>query len=125
MGGELPGPEGWIWPSLRVVPMGWNWAMYLAQRVHQEQILVATGISPSRILVDSAPAPSLENGEPVIIPYADNLNVCGTNEASVQQIKDTIVSHFRGLGFRVHEELDSSCRAQPQLVFSLMDPREL
>lgn len=112
MGGDLPGQEGWIWPSLRVVPMGWNWAMYLAQRVHQEQILVATGISPSRILVDSAPAPSLENGEPVIIPYADNLNVCGTNEASVQQIKETIVSHLRGLGFRVHEELDSSCRAQ-------------
>lgn len=112
LGGELPGQEGWIWPSLRVVPMGWNWAMYLAQRVHQEQILVATGISPSRILVDSAPAPSLENGDPVIIPYADNLNVCGTNEASVQQTKEIIVSHLRGLGFRVHEELDSSCRAQ-------------
>ena len=112
MGGELPGQEGWIWPSLRVVPMGWNWAMYLAQRVHQEQILVATGISSSRILVDSAPAPSLENGEPVIIPYADNLNVCGTDEASVQQTKETIVKHLRGVGFRVHEELDSSCRAQ-------------
>ena len=112
MGGELPGQEGWIWPSLGVVPMGWNWATYLAQRVHQEQILVATGISSSRILVDSAPAPSLENGEPVIIPYADNLNVCGTDEASVQQTKGTIVKHLRGMGFRVHEELDSSCRAQ-------------
>ena len=27
-------------PAMKVVPMGWNWAMFIAQRVHQHQSML-------------------------------------------------------------------------------------
>ena len=66
-----------MWPCMRVVPMGWSWAMWIAQSIHTEQVMIATGIGVDQILVDNAPAPSLSKDSVVVIPYADNLNVCG------------------------------------------------
>ena len=104
--------EGWVWPILRVVPMGWNWAMYVAQRVHQHQAMIGAGLSWDRVLVDNKPAPELSDGEPVLLPYADNLNVAGTDPVKVQVAKDGAVARLRGLGFLVHEELDATDVAQ-------------
>ena len=70
--------EGWVWPRLRVVPMGWSWAMYWSQRIHQHICLEATGLGVDRLLVDGAAAPDLSCGEVALLPYADNLNVAGT-----------------------------------------------
>jgi hypothetical protein len=72
-----------IWPALRVFPMGWNWAFWFAQRVHQHIALEAPGLSSSRLIRDVHPAPSLDDGEPAILPYADNLNVAGTDPVRV------------------------------------------
>ena len=105
-------------PMLQVVPMGWNWAMWLAQRVHQHQSMVASGLSLDRILVDKMPAPDLADGTPVLIPYADNLNVAGISAEKVQQVKDRVVCHLRGLGFKVHEELDA-CTVANSLGFRI------
>ena len=104
--------EGWVWPRCRVVPMGWSWAMYIAQRVHQNICLEASGLTTSRLLVEGRPAPDISNGEAVLIPYADNLNVAGIDEGRVQSIKDTIVARLRGHGFRVHEETEAGALAQ-------------
>ena len=104
--------RGWVWPRCRVVPMGWSWAMYIAQRVHQHICLEASGLGTSRLLVEGRPAPSLETGEVVLIPYADNLNVAGTCQAAVQRTKDCIVHRLRQHGFRVHEETEASTLAQ-------------
>lgn len=103
--------EGVSFPCLRVVPMGWSWAMWLSQRVHQQQCLVASGLSVERLLTDRRPPPSLEGGVPVMLPYADNLNVCGIDKDAVQNLKDKIVGHLRSLGFLVHEELDACTTA--------------
>ena len=100
--------EGWVFPMLRVVPMGWNWAMYLAQRVHQHQAMIGAGLTFDRVLVDNKPAPDLSTGEPVILPYADNLNVAGIDRDKVQAAKDGAVARLRSLGFLVHEEIDAS-----------------
>lgn len=100
------------WPRLRVVPMGWSWAMFLSQRIHQHLCLEATGLDESRLLVEGNPPPCLEGGEVVLLPYADNLNVAGVNPARVQEIKDVIVQKLRKTGFRVHEELDATSAAQ-------------
>ena len=70
-------PSGWVWPMLQVVPMGWSWAMYFAQRVHQHLCLEATGLSMSQVLVEGRPAPDLTKEGVVLIPYADNLNLAG------------------------------------------------
>ena len=111
-GGDLPAVEGWIWPCMRVVPMGWSWAMWIAQRVHTEQILVATGLSADCVLVDNSPAPVLDRASVVLIPYADNLNVCGLDQNLVQKVKDQAVSHLQSLGFRTHEEMEASEKVQ-------------
>ena len=112
LGGGCASSGGWVWPCMRVVPMGWSWAMWIAQRVHTEQVMIATGIGADQILVDNAPAPSLSKDSVVVIPYADNLNVCGLDADVVQRVKDQAVSHLRNLGFRIHEEIDASERVQ-------------
>ena len=101
-----------VYPCMRVVPMGWSWAMWVAQRIHQHQACMALSIPPSQVLADGRPAPSLSTGEAVIIPYADNLNVCGVNQQAVQDTKDKVVKQLRSVGFRVHEEENASPVAQ-------------
>ena len=110
-GGDLVGDNGWVWPMLRVIPMGWSWAMWLAQKVHEEQVRIATGFGPERILTEGSSAPSLDGNIPVLIPYADNLNVCGLCRSEVQKAKEQVVSHLQALGFRTHEEIDAGTRA--------------
>ena len=101
-----------VFPFLTVVPMGWSWAMWIAQRIHQHQACLALDIPPSQVLADGRPPPSLVGGTPAIIPYAENLNVCGTDRTRVQQAKDAVVSRLRAVGFRVHEEEDANPVAQ-------------
>lgn len=48
----------------------------------------------------------------IIIPYADNLNVAGTDQSRVQAVKDCVVARLREVGFRVHEETDACTIAQ-------------
>ena len=77
-----------------------------------ESTCIALDIPPSQVLADGRPSPSLEDGKAVIIPYADNLTVCGTDKNTVQQTKDKVVRHLRSVGFRVHEEEDAFSVAQ-------------
>ena len=111
-GDGLVDSSGWVWPRCRVIPMGWSWAMYIAQRVHQNVCLEASSLDTSRLLVEGRPAPDLSEGEVVLIPYADNLNVAGTDQQRVQQVKEEIVARLRHHGFRVHEETEATTLAQ-------------
>ncbi|CAE7480442.1 ANK1 [Symbiodinium natans] len=110
--------EGLVFPAFRVVPMGWSWAMWWAQRVHQVQALIGAGLSDARLVRADRPAPDLSGGEPAVIAYADNLNVTGTDEERVQKAKDGAVARLRTLGFGVHEELDA-CASATSLGFSV------
>ena len=76
LSGELAGHE-WVFPQMKVVPMGWSWSMWVAQRIHQHIAASSIQCPPSQVLVDGRPAPDLSSRRPVLIPYADNLNVCG------------------------------------------------
>ena len=111
-GGQLHYEGGWAHPMLRVVPMGWSWAMWLTQRVHQYQAQLGTGVSTERVLVDGKEAPDLSSGEVLLLPYADNLNIAGTDERRVQQAKEAAVCRLREVGLLVHEELDACSSAQ-------------
>ena len=99
---ELAGLEGSvadIYPQMKVVPMGWSWAMFFAQRIHQLQVMIGAGISHEQVLVDGRPPPMLDDGKSIVIPYADNLNVIGINKQDVQNIKDKAVARLRQVGF--------------------------
>ena len=43
------------------------------------------------MIVDGKAAPDLSDGLPVLIPYADNLNVAGVNAELVQEVKDGLL----------------------------------
>ncbi len=49
-----------IFPVLCVVPMGWSWAMWFANRTHAHQALLGSGLGLDRLITDQAPAPCLE-----------------------------------------------------------------
>jgi len=91
---ELPENE-FLYGCMVVVPMGWSWAMWVAQRIHTHQALIGCGFSHSRVISDGKTPPDLCHGEPALLPYADNNNVLGTDQARVQKVKEDIVSHFR------------------------------
>eukprot|EP00435_Cladocopium_sp_Y103_P026023 s1915_g6.t1 len=105
------GPSLFLHPALKVVPMGWNWAMFIAQRVHQHQSMLAAGLAMERVLVDGRPSPDLAKGI-ALVPYADNLNIVGCSKEAVQQAKQSIVTHLESLGFRIHEEQEAECTAE-------------
>ncbi|CAE8638556.1 unnamed protein product, partial [Polarella glacialis] len=110
--------RGMAHPCFIVVPMGWNWAMWIAQRVHQFQAMQGSGLGFSRVLVDGAPPPDLASGEPMTIPYAGNLNVTGACKEKVQRAKDGAVKRLRDCGFLVHEEMDA-CDMVQSLGFTV------
>lgn len=109
--------QGWdhrvaCYPQLVVIPMGWSWAMYFAQRIHQHQVMLGTGMSFEEILVDGRPAPLLRSVKAIAVPYADNLNIVGVSREHVQDLKDKAVARLREVGFRVHEEEDAQPHAK-------------
>ena len=102
-----------MFPAMRVVPMGWNWAMYVAQRIHQHQAMIAAGFGMESIVVDGRPVHPLNDQHPtLLVPYADNLNIVGINKQEVQQVKNQVVKHMNSIGFRTHEEQDAEPHAE-------------
>ena len=97
-----------VWFHLKVVPMGWSWAFWLAQRVHQELVLRTSGLGVDRLLLDHHPAPRLENGQPAILVYCDNLNVYGTSPKEVNEVLDRVVSGLTRENLIVHEIEEAS-----------------
>lgn len=91
--------------------------MWLSQRVHQHQSQIGAGLTQDRVLVDGKPAPDLSRGEVLLLPYADNLNVCGIDADAVQAAKDKAVARLRSVGLIVHEEME----AHYLTVFGLFD----
>lgn len=116
--GSMVNSEGLTFPRLRAVPMGWSWAMWISQRVHQFIALQSSGLGTDDLLVEGRPCPDLSSGRCALIVYADNLNVLGTNARAVQATKDSIVKELRETGFRVHEETEA-CTMSQSLGFQI------
>ena len=99
---------GWVWPFLAVVPMGWNWAFWLGQRCNVFRCLQASSLGPERLLTDHGLAPSLEGGQPCLLPYCDNINVVCTVPARCDSMLDDIIASWESLGVEVHEVVRAS-----------------
>ena len=83
--------------------MGWSWAFYLIQRAHSLQVLIGSGLSPSRQITDDAPVPDLSSGEPAVLTYCDNLNVVGVDRVRVDDCLSRVRVHLESLGLPIHE----------------------
>ena len=96
-------------PFMKVLPMGFSWAMWFAQRLHVQLSIESSGVPRDRFFLDGRPAPDLRSGT-CLMPYADNANIVGHCPQDVRQVRDRIIAKFRSLHFEVHEI------TEPQLV---------
>eukprot|EP00971_Amphidinium_carterae_P344327 6484649-Amphidinium_carterae.1 len=98
-----------VWPCFTAVPMGWKWAMYIAQRIHTKICLEGSGLGDDCILEEGVIPGVLGDDTPYLLPYVDNLNVLGTSEAVVNSLLHRIVEKLRSNGFVVHEIEWATC----------------
>ena len=99
----LPKTE-FITVCLKVVPMDWSWAMWIAQKIHTIHALRGCGLDESRLLKHGCAPRSLGNGEPVVVVYVDNLGMGGIDADRVRKVFAGAKSHLTSIGFDVHEE---------------------
>lgn len=97
---------------LRVVPMGWNWAVYFGQRAHVHLALKFSGLDESRLISDQTPTPHLGDSTPVLLTYCDNLNVASICPQSADSCKDRIVAAMRVAVFIIYEETPTQVRCR-------------
>ena len=102
------GPSGgWVWTFLRVVPMGWSWAFWLGQRANAHVCCSASGLGVSRSLTDHGPVPTLDGGDPCLLPFCDNINVVGTDLSCNIQL-NRICSAWKEHGVLIHEVVEAT-----------------
>ena len=102
--------------GLACPPMGWSWAVFIAQCILQDDIF---GIKdpmtqkpmfpPSRVLVEGVPVPQMSWIEPCLhYGYIDNFAILvlmrNTAHDHVHHFSTTVEEHLERLGFTVHKE---------------------
>ena len=128
-GGPVP-PDTPLTPYLRVLPMGWSWALHLCQRVMES--IVESVVGPSRVLRDRddsltiGPAPAhvanlkpdfsetdcFNSCELACAVYVDNVAVISHSVALAERGSCLIVSALRQVGLTVHEITAASSSAE-------------
>ena len=98
--GVAVGKDTMVTPRMAVLPMGWAWALWWCQRLH-ERIAERSGLLASERLQDFSAPPE---GKFWHVQYVDNLHVMGTNPEEVQRRFRGAVSELRKAGLTVHEE---------------------
>eukprot|EP00959_Pyramimonas_sp_CCMP1952_P218752 4574479-Pyramimonas_sp.AAC.1 len=86
-GQDIAGREG-VHPCLVVLPMGWSWSFWLAQRAHLEMLRRAA-VPDDRIALGAWPLPPLTSG-PAELPCSDNINVLGVKADEVTELRDRV-----------------------------------
>ena len=89
----------WVTPRISVLPMGWSWALYWCQSIH-EKIVERSGLLPAERLQDFSPAPDKGFFH---IQYVDNLHVGGTCREEVVRRFRQAVAELEATGLTVHE----------------------
>lgn len=102
IGGTRVNPDQWISPRIAVLPMGWTWALYWCQKLH-ETIAERSGLSAEERLQDFSPPPT--NGF-YHVQYVDNLHVFGVDREEVRNRFWAAAKELRAVGLTVHEEED-------------------
>ena len=105
-------PEGGAWhPYFRVVPMGWSWAMYFAQRVHVQAHILA-GFPAAAIVVDGQPPPSFKEHAALAMPYCDNGNIMALNREDCASAVNKVMAVLRGWKLGLQDILEPTLQAE-------------
>ena len=101
--GRLVEPDTQLTPFLKVLPMGWSWALHLCQQVLTHAIQTS-GFDQSQIIGDKRSAVRLSSVQSTAVAgYVDNYGVFGSDQHSVNQGLRRISDTLRAWGLTVHE----------------------
>eukprot|EP00435_Cladocopium_sp_Y103_P062452 s598_g24.t1 len=101
-----------IAPCIKVLPMGFNWSFYLIQSMHETACLSSLGIPRSSLVLEGQPAPVLEDGACISMPYCDNVHAMATDRDTCQTGCDRICGKLTDMGFSLHEEVSACTEMQ-------------
>ncbi|CAK0824773.1 unnamed protein product, partial [Prorocentrum cordatum] len=90
-----------VYPRLSVIPMGWSWALWMCQTVH-ERIVEQAGASPENRIVDKQVTPDLHRA--CHSQYVDNFIAVSTDASAVRSLVADAIRALEGRGLVVHEE---------------------
>jgi hypothetical protein len=100
-------PDTWITPRLKVLPMGWNWALHLCQSFTSHT--VATAAPLAGYFGDHSGARRLTHPDGALVTcYVDNFLVVRHNPKVVDDTLAAINQKFTNLGCVVHEQCSAS-----------------
>ena len=108
---EEVSPGERLWVALRVLPMGWSWALWFCQDCLTEAMVAAESTRSGRsaatirreqLLGDRRPAPALRPGKPILAPYVDNGNFICWSPGEGADCFDAFAAELnaRGLAFK-------------------------
>ena len=86
---------------VRVVPMGWSWAVVLVQAANLHQLRANAG-GPRRWLMDRASAPEISGDNTASLLYIDNFAALGTSKETVRGDSLQMEATLRNLGLATH-----------------------
>lgn len=101
VGGALVGAGEFITPRLRALPMGWSWALWWCQAIH-ERCVEAAGLGPERRLCDGQ-EPAAITDRPHL-QYVDNFAVLGEKREEVEADLTKVCDELRRRGLALHTE---------------------
>ena len=101
--GKAVTAETMLHPRLDVVPMGWTWALWWRQRIH-ERLVVDVGGEEVNRLQDRRTAPALSAA--VHLEYVDNFVVVSTDVDKVRGLAKRVVEEMRARGLFVKADCD-------------------
>jgi hypothetical protein len=110
---DLPAGAGQpITPRLRVLPMGFSWALHLCQGAHRRGISLG-GFPASSLIEDGQPGRQARHGEPpVAAGYVGNSFVMGAEASSTGRHCDSVRCQLEKLGLVVHDREPASHDAE-------------
>eukprot|EP00971_Amphidinium_carterae_P310392 6168034-Amphidinium_carterae.1 len=91
-----------VYACVCVVSMGFNWAMWIAQRTHTHIIQTSSMLGGERVIEEYQPVPRLDD-KGLLLPYVDNLTVLSTSESEANSILERCTKALGASGFKVHE----------------------
>ena len=82
--GKPLGVDDYLWPCCPCLPMGFSWAVNLAQQATTAAVVEGTGIAESELLHDRQVNLSLEHGARAFV-YIDNIGLIGKDREEVDR----------------------------------------
>ena len=87
-----------VYICFKGMPMGWSWALFLAQDIVCHQSLLAIGGSEDQLVRDKHPAPRPRPGVGAVGVYVDNVHTFGGDTGESKLYMQKISSRFEQLG---------------------------